>query len=383
MYSLSGHGMMVADEVRTDAYAKALERTVRPGSIVLDIGAGSGIMSLLACQLGAGEVYAIEPDGVIEIARELARDNGYGDRIRFIRDLSTRVTLPKRVDVIVSDLRGVLPLFESHLSSLADARERFLKPGGAMIPARDTLWASVVEAPEAHAEFVGPWNARCHGLSLDAALRFATNSWAKLRIREKHLLAEPQCWAELDYSRALPNNHKGTAEFRIVRPGTAHGMLVWFDTVLIEDVRFSNAPGQPAAIYGAAFFPWPTEVALEEGDTVRVNLRADLVGEDYEWGWDSRAHGTDPNKPKAEFTQSTFFGKPLSPATLQRREQSFRPAGSEDGEIDRLVLERMDGAHSLGDIAQELTERFPNRFRSKRDALTRASELSEKYSRRD
>lgn len=381
MYDLAQHGLMIADQTRTGAYAKALERAVRPGAVVVDLGAGSGIMSLLACRLGAARVYAIEPDEVIEVARQLARDNGYEDRIEFIQDVSTNVSLPQRADVIVADLRGILPLFQSHLPSLADARERFLASGGTMIPSRDTLWAAVVEAPHAFGEVVGPWRNECHGLSLKAGMRFATNSWRRWPMDPECSLAGPQCWADLDYTRPLSTNHRGAVEFRVARPGTGHGLLVWFDTVLVEGVGYSNAPGQPPMVYGAMFFPWPTEVALAEGDTVSVGLRADLVGANYEWSWESSVSGGSSAQSKADFRQSTFLGRPLSPATLRLRAESFRPPLNEDGEIDRFALGRMDGMCTLGEIAQELSERFPARFASRQEALTRVGELSEKYGR--
>src|SRR5436190_22785077 len=104
MYSLHGYGKMISDGVRMSAYARALEETVRPESTVLDIGAGTGVMSLLACKFGARKVIAIEPSVAIYIASELAAANGFADRIEFIRDVSTNVTLSERVDVIVSDL---------------------------------------------------------------------------------------------------------------------------------------------------------------------------------------------------------------------------------------------------------------------------------------
>jgi protein arginine N-methyltransferase 1 len=381
MYSLARYGEMIADEIRTGAYAHALERAVRPGSTVLDIGAGSGIMSLLACQYGARKVYAIEPDEIIEVARELARENGFADRIEFIREISTKVTLPERVDVIVADLRGVLPLFGSHLTSLADARERFLAEGGVMIPRRDTLWACVVESSAAVQDLLGAWTNAKRGLAFDAARRYATNTWTRTRVNPENLLAEAQRWAEIDYAQPLPANRKGSLDFHIARRGTGHGLALWFDTELAEGIGYSNAPGRPKLIYGMAFFPWPADVPLEDGDRVSVNLRADLVGEDYVWSWESRVSAP-AGELKAEFRQSSFMGKPLSPESLRRVADSFRPALGEDGEIDRLVLGLMNGERSLGEIARELAERFPERFPSARAALTRAGELSEKYSRR-
>ena len=382
MYNLARYGEMIADEIRTGAYARALERAVRPGSTVLDIGAGSGIMSLLACQYGARKVYAIEPDEMIEVARELARENGFADRIEFIREISTKVTLAEPVDVIVADLRGVLPLFGSHLPSLADARDRFLAEGGVMIPRRDSLWACVVESPEAVQNLLGAWTNGNRGLVFDAARSYAINTWTRLRVNPENLLAEPQRWAEIDYAQPLPANRKGSNDFRIVRRGTGHGLVLWFDTELADGIGYSNAPGQPKLIYGMAFFPWPSDVALEEGDCVSVILRADLVGEDYVWSWESRVTGAAPGRCKAEFRQSSFMGKPLSRENLRRVADSFRPELDADGEIARLVLERMNGERSLGEIARELADRFPESFRTVREALTRAGELSEKYSRR-
>src|SRR5687768_12813489 len=110
MYSISSYGKMIADSIRTQAYASAIGRAIKPDSVVLDIGTGIGIFAMLACQFGARRVYAIEPDDAIQVARETAAANGFADRIEFIQGLSTRIALPERVDVIVSDLRGVLPL---------------------------------------------------------------------------------------------------------------------------------------------------------------------------------------------------------------------------------------------------------------------------------
>jgi protein arginine N-methyltransferase 1 len=115
MYSISAYGRMIADRVRMNAYVQALRQAVKPNSVVLDIGTGTGIFALLACQFGARHVYAIEADDAIEVARQIAAANGYTDRIEFIQDVSTKLSLPEKADVIISDLRGVLPLFQGHI----------------------------------------------------------------------------------------------------------------------------------------------------------------------------------------------------------------------------------------------------------------------------
>ena len=104
LYSVHDHGCMIAHRVRVRSYRRALEKVVKPGSVVVDIGTGTGLFALFACKLGARKVFAIENGEVIELARQIAKDNGCADRIEFIRDLSTRVELPSRADAIVADI---------------------------------------------------------------------------------------------------------------------------------------------------------------------------------------------------------------------------------------------------------------------------------------
>ena len=137
MYSLHFYGEMIANRPRVERYVEALRQAVKPDSVVLDLGCGQGLFALLACRFGARRVYAIEPDNVINIAREAAAANGFRDRIEFFQSVSTEVTLPEPATIIISDLRGVLPWFQKHIPSIVDARQRLLAPGGVLIPRRD------------------------------------------------------------------------------------------------------------------------------------------------------------------------------------------------------------------------------------------------------
>src|SRR6478672_588168 len=148
MYGLEGYGKMLADTIRLDAYLEALRVSIVPGCVVLDLGAGPGVLSLYACRWGARRVFAVEPGDSIQIARELAAANGYGDRIITIQDVSSNLTLPELADVIVADLRGTLPFFSRSISTMMDARDRLLTPVGVLIPQRDVIRGTVVEEPE-------------------------------------------------------------------------------------------------------------------------------------------------------------------------------------------------------------------------------------------
>jgi protein arginine N-methyltransferase 1 len=379
-YSLAGYGAMIGDRVRTDAYVEALRRAVRPHSVVLDVGSGTGIFALLACKFGARRVYAVEPDNVIHVAREAAVRNGCADRIEFIQDLSTRACLPERADVIISDLRGILPLFQNHLASIADARRRLMAPGGVLIPCRDTLWAAVVEAPDLYSRHVTPWGGNTYGLDLEASCRLLTNTWQKGRVTPGQLLTPPQCWAELDYTTVESPDKTGSLTGTVGRPGTGHGLIVWFDTTLAEGVALSNAPGAPELIYGQAFFPWSHPIRLAAGDTLSATLRANLVGEDYLWRWDTCILDQgQAGRVKAGFKQSTFFGVPLSPGRLHKRSAGYVPTLSKEGQLDQFILAQMDGTTPAEAIARRVAGKFPERFPRWQDALAKVGELSAEY----
>ena len=380
-YSIGGYGAMMAERVRMDAYARALRQSVQPHSVVVDIGAGTGIFALLACHFGARKVYAIEMDDAIEVAREIAAANGFADRIQFIQDRSTRVELPERADVIISDMRGILPWHGHNIDSVIDARQRFLAPGGVLISLRDTLWGAVVEVPKLCASIWDPWVQNGYGLNMEAAMRVVTNAWLRAELKPEQLLSEPQCLATLDYTAVESRNLSAKATWNITRDGVAHGMGVWFDATVAEGIGFTNAPGAPEGVYGRAFFPWSAPTPLKAGDSVSVALRADSISEDYVWTWRTCVRGSSNGAVKASYDQSSFLGSAVSLANLRKREAAFVPALDDEGEIDRLILESMDGRTSQDEIAKRAFGRFPAHFRSWEDALARVGDLSQKYSR--
>jgi protein arginine N-methyltransferase 1 len=381
-YSIAGYGEMIMDGPRMEAYSQALQKAVRQGCTVLDVGCGTGIFSLLACRFGAGHVYAIDPGDAIEVARAIAADNGCKDRITFYQKLSTAVMLEKKADVMVSDLRGILPLFQSHIPSIVDARQRLLILGSTLIPRKDTLWAALVSAPDQYKSCLEPWQRNDFDLDMQAGRPFVINSFRKVNLKAEQLLVQPRCWGTLDYATVHDPNIRCELNWKIEHEAAAHGFVAWFDTILGEGIGFSNAPGQPKLIYGQAFFPWVEPVKLQQGDSVSMHIQAALVGDDYSWKWDTRiVNGHDPQAVKAEFTQSTFYGKPLSAANLRKKASNFAPDLEDRGKVDLFILNQMDGSSTVEEIAIKVKESFPDIFKDWRDALTRVGELSQKYSR--
>lgn len=298
---------MIGDRGRTDAYARAIERHVQPGAVVLDIGTGSGIFALLACRAGAARVYAVEPDDIVHLARAAAQANGVADRITFIHELSTHVELPERVDGVVAEIHGALPMYRTSLRSLLDARDRLMKPGGWIVPRRETLWAAISASASIERLFFSNWDNQ-YRLDFSAARDCAVNSTRQHPVNASDLLVVPQCWGTLDYAVLMSSDVAGEVTWTIERAAVGHGISLWFDCETADGIGFSNSPRAPEEHeFGQLLLPWPQPTSLAPGDRVDIRIRADFHTHDYLWTWETRvtdAEGT----TRRHFRQSSFFG---------------------------------------------------------------------------
>jgi type I protein arginine methyltransferase len=378
MYSLYAYGSMIQDRIRMDAYAEALRRAVRPGDVVLDIGTGTGIHALMAARLGARHVYAVEPAESVLLAGPIARANDLADRITFMQDLSTRITLPERAAVIVSDLHGALPWYHAHIPTIVDARRRLLAEGGTLIPQRDVVYLTAVEAEKQHAGYVHPWTERPFGFDMELAASVVTSHYSRQRIGSEAFLAEPRRVAELDYLTIEDPNVSVSVELPAMRSGTMHGLLAWFETQVFEEIRLTSAPSEPEIAYGAAFFPFTAPVPVETGDSLRVMWRGTRHADDYIWEWKCDVVASD-GSIRAHRHQDSFHGQILSLADLRKRAPSYRPRLGSDGEIERAILGLIDGERTLEEIARALQGSMPAEFASAEDALERVRAVSARF----
>jgi protein arginine N-methyltransferase 1 len=379
MYSLAEFGLMIADAGRFGAYAEAIARAVRPGDTVAEIGCGPGVFSLFACQAGARRVFAIESEDSIYFARQLAAANGFTDRIEFFQSDSRKTELPESVNVIISDLRAVLPLYDHAIPSLEDARLRLLVTGGTMIPQRDILKAAVIEADEYYSRLVSPWR-KSVPVDFSPLVLPTLNQAYSSSFTDDQLLTQEQNWSLLDYTVGAATRASAELDFHVAREGTAHGVCLWFETELFEGIGYSSRPGAAGTVHGQLFLPWLEPVAVEKGQKIHLGLHADLVGRNYIWRWETRICAT-AKKAEFHFQQSTFQGASFSSQLLRQAAVDYVPQLSEAGRADLWMLERMDGSVCLERIAQSAAERFPRLFSSWREAFLRAANLSREFSR--
>jgi predicted RNA methylase len=383
MYSLPHFGSMIRDEVRMDTYYRALKAVIRPGDVVLDIGAGTGIFALLACQLGAKHVYAVEPNDLVILGKPTSRANGYEDRITFIQDYTTNLTLPERADVIVGDLRGQLPLIDMIMYAFHDAKERLLKPGGRIIPFRDRLYVTFLERPLMYNERVRvPWVDNPYQLDLSAALPIITNTRSERMddSQAEHMALPPQLWTEIVYGETNEPMIMRTHHWTVETARTLHFVHIWFDADLTPDIGFSNAPGaRRARVYGSLTFPLSQPIHVTPGERVELLLRADQVGRSYVYHWKTTVYPVGSDKPRADLHQSTLFAEHMT--SLIKRTTHYTPRLNKTGKVNVAILDDMAaGVHSLSALAKRALEKFPDYFQDYDSAFVHVSNLSQLFS---
>jgi len=378
-YDVVAFGEMIECEPRMAIYAEALRRAVTQGCSVIDIGAGFGIFSILACKYGAGSVVAIEPDPSSNLLMQIAEANGCADRITVVQDLSTKYTPPTRADVIVSDIRGITPLFEYHIPTIVDARNRLLKPEGQLIPMRDTVRIAPVHAPRHYKPRHRPWLENNYGLDFSAAHQTAVNIPAPAYLEPDAFLSEPQALATLDYRTITDPNVSNTLEFRVDKAQTVHGLLVFFDAEIGEELRFSSGPGHPQLVYQQELLPFEQAVKLAAGDRITVQISAKLIDGQYVWSWNTTISDASGVAPRHSFRQSTFKGQLFSADKLRPHGHYRVPERSAKMTVDQDCLSFVGEGRSLEDIAVALKERHPGYFESDKAALGHVTKLLERY----
>jgi protein arginine N-methyltransferase 1 len=367
MYSPADYGAMLADEARVRAYLDAIARVVRPGDVVLELGTGPGFFAVAACRAGAAHVYAVEPNEIVRLGPPIAAANGCADRITFLHGESGRVSLPRRADVLIEDMRGVLPVHEGRGAALADAAARLLTPGARRIPLSDTLWAAPCMTPELLRRDRVLGGDTIGEINLAAMGSLLRNSWHKARFGSDDLCGEPMRIVELDYATALPETLSGAASWKMERPSDVTGWCVWFDATLAEGVRYSNSPMAPPLVYAQAFFPLAEPMKLVEGDEIALGLRAVHVASEPMWAWETQV--TARGGTERSLRQSTLAGSVVDPAALRAASPTSVPTATMAQAVYASLLSLAEGSRTHEQIAHALSEAHPGVFRTHAEAL--------------
>ena len=372
------HRQYLADRSRVDAFERALREMVRPGDVVLDLAAGTGILSFLACRAGAARVYAIESTSLVEEGRAVAHANGLGDRVRFVREWSRFATLPEPVDLIVTDQIGQIGFDAGLIEYVADTRRRLLKPGGRIVPQRLELKAAPVTDGDVR-KAIDFWSEPVSGFDYSPIHERASCSGYPRHVSQEQLLATPAPVLTLDLSTADADPIRGQVEFVLDRAGAVDGVCMWFSATLSPTVVMSNDPCSSTRINRRqVVLPIAPAIQAAQGDRVVFSFAARPVEVVVDWriavysGADGRLLGSDH--------RSTFGGMLLSREDLELTAPQRVPVLTPAGVARRTVLELCDG-RSIDAIEQGVRDRHPELLPSRAEASAFVAEVLKVYAR--
>jgi SAM-dependent methyltransferase len=249
------HIEMLNDRSRTSALIQSIRAAVRPSDIVVDIGTGTGVLAIAAAQAGARHVYAIEASDMAEAARDVIRANNLDHRITVIKDRSSRVTLPERADLLISEIFGNDPLGEHVLETFRDARKRLLNANARILPHAIRILGLPVTVPEellARTRFtsatVANWQS-VYGIDFSALAdmpggRLTHYPVLPQQVRHWPALSEPLLFRNVNLYETGSTVIDSRVEAAATREGEVSGVLVFFEADLGPGFKLTTKPAE-------------------------------------------------------------------------------------------------------------------------------------------
>jgi len=281
---------MLKDTVRTDAYRDFIydNKALFAGKTVLDVGCGTGILSMFCAKAGAARVIAVDNSAIIDKARENIFNNGFADKITCLRGKVEEVSLPvEKVDIIVSEWMGYCLLYEAMLDSVIWARDRYLKQDGLMVPSHMNMWVAPVTDPDYIADHIAFWR-DVYGFDMKAMQAGIHEEAQVLNMPATTLCAEPFPFLQLSLHTTTVKDlvFKRNWQGKLTKDIDAlDGFIIWFDTFFMPS-RHDVIPGDAKAEEwaktdkkGVAFTTGPRgkETHWKQGVLLIDNTRQNVV----------------------------------------------------------------------------------------------------------
>jgi len=226
------HEDMLKDRVRTLSYKSAIQSnpSLFIDKVVLDVGCGTGILSMFAIKAGAKHVYAVEKSSIVDSAREIIKVNGYENCITIIQGTMEEIELPEKVDVIISEWMGYCLFYESMLPSVISARDRFMKPGGTMFPNIARVFLTGIEDSEYRSQKIGFWD-NVYGFSFDPIKKWALLEPLVETCPSERIITNECMILELDLNKCSAEDLSFNVPFRLIPNDEEkmHALVAWFD----------------------------------------------------------------------------------------------------------------------------------------------------------
>lgn len=309
-YAYLYHQMdMLEDSHRTGSYFNGImwNPSCFEGKTVLDVGAGTCILSIMAARAGAKQVFAVEATDMAERSRRIVEANGLSGVIRVLQGTVESVQLPCKVDVIVSEWMGYFLLRESMLDSVLVARDKHLKPGGSLFPSHATLYLAPLGQVKALRDKWQTWEGeKQHWTTFNTDMKkwyetdfscvqedfmreqrkYYLQTGHFTNLTPKHLSGPGRPLLELDLLKTKVEDLQSPSEpltcsMRIARDGPIEGFTGYFDAFfrgspenpVEQEVTLTTAPTVGVATHwGQQLFGFYPPLAAKRGDTLECSV---------------------------------------------------------------------------------------------------------------
>ena len=284
------HLSMMNDTYRNSQYLEAIKLAIKDiddSSLVLDIGTGSGLLSMMAAANGAGEIIACEVSDIIaETAKKIIHKNGYEKKITIINKKSTELKigegLPRKADLIISEILSAEFVGEGVRDSLLDANKRLLKKDGIMIPESGTIKISLIGSNNKFLNSVSVANV--NGFDLSEFNSISQRKWGMHLTEKPALLSNHENAFNIDlYNKKTIREQQKIIELKTKQDGLCLGVIQWMKIQLYKDIEYENNPGS----YLDSSTGWPTPIYLfdkpitvKKGQIVKIKA---FLSEDNIW----------------------------------------------------------------------------------------------------
>ncbi|KAL0581353.1 Nuclear SAM-dependent mono-and asymmetric methyltransferase [Marasmius crinis-equi] len=277
---------MLKDSVRTGSYRAAIVNNAHlfKGKTVLDVGCGTGILSMFAAKAGASHVVGIDMSNIIDQAQKIIEANGFKDTITLVKGKLEDTELPiKEFDIIISEWMGYFLLYESMLDTVLLARDKYLKPNGLIFPDNATMYVAAIEDQDYKEEKINFWD-NVYGFDYSCIKDIALREPLVDTVDLKSVVSDPcmikvpsHLLTHIDLTTAKKEDLAFEAPFSlsVTRTDYVHAFLAWFDISFEcthKKVKFSTGPHAQYTHWKQTVFYTPSTITVSEGDTITGRL---------------------------------------------------------------------------------------------------------------
>ncbi|MCJ1313815.1 hypothetical protein MMC25_007495 [Agyrium rufum] len=243
------HETMLKDAVRTDAYRDFVydNKNLFKGKTVLDVGCGTGILSMFCARAGAERIFAVDNSEIIHRARRNVEENGLTERITCLRGKVEDIELPvQQVDIIISEWMGYCLLYEAMLDSVLYARDKYLAPSGLMVPSNCKLYLAPFSDPDYMEQYTGFWE-DVYGFKMSAMLDNAFDEVLTQKVSPSgQLIAQPSEFLDLPLQKITTKElefNRTPFSMEITEDNVPlNAFIVWFDTLFHTSSEAATRP---------------------------------------------------------------------------------------------------------------------------------------------